>query len=218
MLGEGIAISSLPLHMTRLGAAPVEVGLATSCFSVAQMICCPLLVRRSSKIGRARILRVCLAGATGSSLIIAVSNSIGGIIAGRFLAGVFAASVPVAQSAATDIVSGNQTAAALSRVSAATQSAIVVGPAASGLLQSLFGAMSVPQHLQLRCAFAVSAAFASCVLVLLGRAEQPVQPAVKDVANRQNVLLLPDEKKAKVGAMRDSAASAESKMSAAAAR
>ena len=38
MLGEGIAISSLPLHMTTLGATPVQVGAATSCFSAAQMV------------------------------------------------------------------------------------------------------------------------------------------------------------------------------------
>ena len=29
MLGEGIAISSLPLYMTNLGASPTQVGLAT---------------------------------------------------------------------------------------------------------------------------------------------------------------------------------------------
>eukprot|EP00964_Phaeocystis_antarctica_P036920 scaffold21079_cov60-Phaeocystis_antarctica.AAC.2 len=29
MLGEGIAISSLPLYMTNLGASPMQVGLAT---------------------------------------------------------------------------------------------------------------------------------------------------------------------------------------------
>ena len=30
MIGEGIAIATLPLHLTRLGAKPVEVALATS--------------------------------------------------------------------------------------------------------------------------------------------------------------------------------------------
>ena len=36
MLGEGIAISSLPLYMTNLGASLMQVGLATSCFSRAR--------------------------------------------------------------------------------------------------------------------------------------------------------------------------------------
>ena len=33
MIGEGIAIATLPLHLTRLGAKPVEVALATSFFA-----------------------------------------------------------------------------------------------------------------------------------------------------------------------------------------
>jgi len=109
MLGEGIAISSLPLYMTNLGASPTQVGLATSCFSAAQMVCCPLLVSLSSRVGRALVLRVCLIGATASSLLIAGSGSISGILLGRLFAGIFAASVPVAQSAATDVVSRPQT-------------------------------------------------------------------------------------------------------------
>ena len=164
MLGEGIAISSLPLYMTNLGASPTQVGLATSCFSAAQMVCCPLLVSLSSRVGRALVLRVCLIGATASSLLIAGSGSISGILLGRLFAGIFAASVPVAQSAATDVVSRPQTLAcqgqgegthrnrdrnptpnpnqvsrpqtarALSRVAAAAQAGVVVGPAASALI------------------------------------------------------------------------------------
>eukprot|EP00613_Pedinella_sp_CCMP2098_P062156 CAMPEP_0171978972 /NCGR_PEP_ID=MMETSP0993-20121228/254701_1 /TAXON_ID=483369 /ORGANISM="non described non described, Strain CCMP2098" /LENGTH=117 /DNA_ID=CAMNT_0012630995 /DNA_START=93 /DNA_END=443 /DNA_ORIENTATION=- len=37
MLGEGIALSSLPLYLTHLGGSPLMVGLAISCFSVTQM-------------------------------------------------------------------------------------------------------------------------------------------------------------------------------------
>ena len=85
MLGEGIAISSLPLYMTNLGASPTQVGLATSCFSAAQMVCCPLLVSLSSRVGRALVLRVCLIGATASSLLIAGSGSISGILLGLSL-------------------------------------------------------------------------------------------------------------------------------------
>lgn len=34
-----------------------ERGEATSCFSVAQMLCCPVLVSASGKLGRLRVLR-----------------------------------------------------------------------------------------------------------------------------------------------------------------
>eukprot|EP00967_Tisochrysis_lutea_P114017 scaffold181388_cov28-Tisochrysis_lutea.AAC.4 len=167
MLGEGIAISSLPLHMTNLGASPVLAGAATSCFSIAQMFCCPLLVRLSSRVGRLLVLRVCLAGATASSLIIALSGTTLGIITGRSLAGVFAASIPVAQAAVTDAVVANETALALSRVSASSQLGVVVGPAAAAIFQSVYAMLGVPPHLRLRAVFLTSGAFALGVLGLL---------------------------------------------------
>jgi len=58
MLGEGIALSSLPLYLTRPGATPTTVGLAISCFSLAQMTFAPILVGLSSRIGRSIVLRI----------------------------------------------------------------------------------------------------------------------------------------------------------------
>jgi len=143
MLGEGIALSSLPLYLTRLGASPFMVGLAISCFSVMQMTFAPILVGLSSRYSRSLVLRVCLAGAAAASLLIALSGSVYGsvygVIAGRTLAGVFAAAVPVAQAGVTDILPREQTSLGLSRVSAASQLGVVVGPAASALFQVRHG-------------------------------------------------------------------------------
>jgi len=94
--------------------------------------------------GRSMVLRICLAGAAASSLLISSAASVTGVIVGRTLAGVFAACVPVAQSGATDILSGNQTALGLSRVSASSQLGIIVGPAVSAIFQGRFAAMGLP--------------------------------------------------------------------------
>ena len=146
MIGEGIAIATLPLHLTRLGAKPVEVALATSFFSVAQMVCCPLLVRRSGGAGgRGQTLCLCLAGATLGNVGIAMSPSVAAIVVCRFLCGAFAASVPVAQAAATELVAPAQAPAALARVAASSQMAVVVGPSCAALLMSAFAAAGVPQ-------------------------------------------------------------------------
>lgn len=165
-LGEGISISSLPLHLTSLGATPVLVGAATSCFSVAQLVFCPLVVKRSGRIGRLQMLRLCLAGAAVSNMLTAAANGPLGVIAARFFAGVFAASVPVAQSAVTDVVEAKFTTVALSRVSSAAQMGIVVGPIASATLAGVFSRCGVPSHLTVRCVFAASALLAVSVLVL----------------------------------------------------
>jgi MFS family permease len=139
------------------------VGLAISCFSVAQMTFAPILVGLSLRIGRSIVLRICLAGAAASSLLIAFSGSIAGVIAGRTLAGVFAACVPVAQSGVTDILSPDQMAIGLSRVSAAAQLGVVVGPAASSIFQETFAAMGLPPAQCLPAVFSMSSLFALSV-------------------------------------------------------
>ena len=166
LLGEGIAISSLPLHMRSMGASAGIIGFATSCFSLAQMVCAPIMVRLSSKLGRRKLLRACLAGATLSQTIIAASPSYYGILVGRFLGGVFAASIPIAQAGVTDLVRPSQSALAISRVSAASQMGVVVGPAASALFAALFAYIGVPAQFRIRGVFALSAVFASIVLLL----------------------------------------------------
>jgi len=167
MLGEGIALSSLPLYLIRLGAKPLTVGLAISCFSIAQMTFAPILVGLSSRptIGRSIILRVCLVGAAASSLSIACATSVTGVIVGRTLAGVFAACVPVAQSGVTDILGKDQMALGLSRVSAAAQLGVVVGPALSAILQEGFGRLGLGAGRRLPAVFVVAALFTLGVLV-----------------------------------------------------
>jgi MFS family permease len=166
MLGEGIAISSLPLHMQSLGASDVLVGAATSAFSVAQMFVCPVLVKASGRLGRLRVQRYCLAGAALANLIIAASTTSSGIIAGRFLAGAFAASVPVAQAASADVVTQEQTGLALSRVSAASHLGVVVGPAVVAVLASLYMQGGMAPGLATRAVFASTSLFALVVLGL----------------------------------------------------
>ena len=186
MLGEGVALSSLPLYLTRLGASPTSVGLAISCFSLAQMTFAPILVGLSSRIGRSIVLRICLAGAAASSLLIAFSGNVYGIIAGRTLAGVFAACVPVAQSGVTDILSKNQTALGLSRVSAASQLGVVVGPAASAIFQESFAAMGLPAAKCLPAVFCVASVFTLAVLAQMTLMDRrPVAPKRADGQQQQ---------------------------------
>ncbi len=180
MLGEGISLSSLPLYLTRLGARPTSVGLAISCFSLAQMTFAPLLVSLSSKVGRSVILRICLAGAVASSLLIAFSGNVYGIIAGRALAGVFAACVPVAQSAVTDVLSKEQTALGLSRVSAASQLGVVVGPAASAIFQESFAAMGIPAAKCLPAVFCLNSVFTLSVLAQMAIMNRKSMTAQKE--------------------------------------
>jgi len=171
MISEGISLSSLPLYLTKLGASPISVGLAISCFSIGQMTFAPIAVGLSSRIknnGRSIVLRICLAGAACSSLIIAFSGNVQGVIAGRTLAGIFAACVPVAQSSVTDILPNNQTALGLSRVSAAAQLGVVIGPLASATFQEGFETIiGIPSTQCLPAVFILNACNAMIVLALM---------------------------------------------------
>ena len=168
IISEGIALSTLPLHMTAMGATPAVVGLATSAFSIAQMVCCPLIVSLSSQWGRRKTLGICLLGAALSSIVIASASSIPALILARFLAGAFAASIPVAQAGVVDIVPPHLAALALSRVSAASQTGLVIGPIASAFIQGLLIRLGVSTKYTVRGVFGASAAFALFALAVSG--------------------------------------------------
>lgn len=104
MLGVGITLSTLPLYLTALGASPTQLGLAISAFSGAQMVGCPLLISLSGRVGRLTVMRCCLLGNAIASLLTAFLPAWHQIAVARVLAGFFAAAVPIAQAAVTDVV------------------------------------------------------------------------------------------------------------------
>eukprot|EP00588_Corethron_pennatum_P006164 CAMPEP_0194296442 /NCGR_PEP_ID=MMETSP0169-20130528/56120_1 /TAXON_ID=218684 /ORGANISM="Corethron pennatum, Strain L29A3" /LENGTH=513 /DNA_ID=CAMNT_0039045901 /DNA_START=105 /DNA_END=1646 /DNA_ORIENTATION=- len=183
MIGEGIALTSLPLHMSRLGASTVATGVAVSAFSLASVIFTPVVVNLSSKFGRQKTLRACLLGCALAQLLIVRASAPAGVVLARAIAGIFAASVPVAQAAVTDLVTPAQSALALSRVSAVSQLGVVVGPAVGAAGIGLLTSMGVPDvgGRHMRCVFAASAAFAAAVLAaqyaFAGGADAPAPPA-----------------------------------------
>ena len=183
MIGEGLALTSLPLHVKNLGASTVLSGVAVSGFSLSSLLFTPVVVRLSSRTGRYQMLRVCLLGCSLAQLLIVRASTPGGIVVGRLVSGVFAASVPVAQAAVTDLEHPAQSALALS-VSAVSQLGVVVGPAFGALAIAALNRLGVADFagMHMRCVFAVSAAFAMSVLLLqlafrdAAKAAKPAEP------------------------------------------
>lgn len=174
MLGVGITLSTLPLFLTSLGGTPNQLAMVISIFSGMQMLGCPLLVSLSSRVGRLPVLRACLAGNAVASIITAVSTGWTQIACARAVAGLTAASVPVAQVAVSDMMPpGPATSKALSRVASAASLGIICGPAAGGLVAeiaaSFCGVHSVAG--QSRAVFLASGVFASVVLLLTSRVQ-----------------------------------------------
>jgi hypothetical protein len=149
MLGVGVTLSTLPLMMTNAGMTPTQLGITISCFSGAQMVGCPLLVGLSKKWGKLTVLRACLTGNAIASILTSLASGWSTITAARVLAGLTAASVPVAQVAVADLAPpGPLTSRALSRVSSAASLGIVVGPALGGLAAEVRGWLALPRPLE----------------------------------------------------------------------
>ena len=157
-------------------------GVAVSGFSLSSLLFTPVVVRISNRAGRYKVLRACLLGCALAQLLIVQATTPGGVVVGRLVSGVFAASVPVAQAAVTDLVSPAQSALALSRVSAVSQLGVVVGPAFGALAIAVLNRLGVADiaGMHMRCVFAVSSAFAMAVLLLqfaFGDAANAAKPA-----------------------------------------
>ena len=117
------------------------------------------------------------------------------VITARFIAGAFAAAIPVAQAGVTDIVKPEQAAIALSRVSAASQTGLVIGPIVSAVLQGLFAGFGVSSKYTVRGVFCASAAFALLTLGLGGAGTDPPTDTSQESIKR-NTGSFPEEAKA----------------------
>ncbi len=139
LVGFGIVLPILPLYAEDLGARATMVGLLVASFSLAQMVCAPLLGRLSDRIGRKPVLIISLLGTAVGSLVTGLAGSVAVLFVGRIIDGASGASVSVAQAAATDLAEPRDRPRVLGLLGAAFGIGFVVGPMI-GALASLGGA------------------------------------------------------------------------------
>ena len=187
MLGVGVNLSTLPVFLrSAFDATPHQLALVISGFSAAQMLGAPLLVSLSGRIGRLTVLRMCLAGNAMAALLTSVASRYSQVACARVLAGLFAASVPVAQVATAELTPpGAATSKALTRVASATSLGIIAGPAAGGLIAEIASsATGCGTAGASRWVFGASSAFTTIVLLLTSRVRMvsPAAAAAKPAA------------------------------------
>ena len=105
LIGFGIVAPILPLYAKRFGATGFVGGLLFSTFSLAQLVCAPLLGRLSDRIGRKPVIIISLFGTAVGSFLTAAAGGLPLLFIGRLLDGASGASVAVAQGAVTDLAS-----------------------------------------------------------------------------------------------------------------
>lgn len=133
LVGFGIVVPILGRYAERFGASGFEVGLLFASFSLAQLICAPLLGRLSDRIGRKPVILISLIGTAVGSFITAAAGALWVLFLGRILDGASGASVAVVQGAVTDIAPVEDRPRLLGLIGAAFGVGFVIGPALGGL-------------------------------------------------------------------------------------
>src|SRR6185295_16627826 len=132
-------------YAERYGASGLTVGLLFASFSLAQLICAPLLGRLSDRIGRKPVIVISLIGTAVGSFVTGAASALGVLFAGRIIDGASGGSLSVAQAAVADIAPEDQRPGLIGMLGAAFGIGFVLGPAIGGL--AALGGPHVPFYI-----------------------------------------------------------------------
>jgi DHA1 family tetracycline resistance protein-like MFS transporter len=161
LVGFGIIVPFLPFFAESLQAAPDQVTLLMTAFSLAQFVAAPLWGRLSDRVGRKPVLAATLCGLAIGYVWLAFASSLAELFAARIFAGLMAGNIAVAQAAAADLTTPEQRPKAMGMIGAAFGLGFLVGPAIGGVLAGV----QVAQSAIAAPAFA-AAALSTAALVL----------------------------------------------------
>ena len=133
LIGFGIIVPILGRYAERYGASGLTVGLLFASYSLAQLICAPLLGRLSDRIGRKPVIVISLLGTAVGSFVTGAAGALWVLFAGRIIDGASGGSLSVAQAAVADIAPEDQRPGLIGMLGAAFGIGFVLGPAIGGL-------------------------------------------------------------------------------------
>ena len=138
-MGFGLIMPVLPRLLMRVGSLPLAAAIDAGAWmslamAVASFIAAPVLGNLSDALGRRKVLLVALAGLAANYLVLAMASSVGMIVFGRVLTGLFGGSFGPAQAAVADVTAPDDRAKTFGMVSAAFGVGFIAGPALGGLL------------------------------------------------------------------------------------
>ncbi len=134
LIGFGIVIPILPFLSPQLGGGNDDIAFILVSYSVAAAFFAPVWGRLSDRVGRRRILGICLLGGAASHFLLAASDSLWMVYLARAVAGVMAGSVPVATALIADASSPDQRSRAMGLIGRAFGVGLILGPVIGGLL------------------------------------------------------------------------------------
>lgn len=137
LIGFGLVLPILPLWAEEIGATPVEIGIITASYAVAQLLFAPVWGRLSDRHGRRPVILVSLAGSAVAALFIGLAGSLLLLLIARVLQGIAGASYAAAQAYVADVTEPKDRAKGMGMIGAAFGLGFVLGPAIGALFSAI---------------------------------------------------------------------------------
>jgi len=133
-LNFGIVFPLLPSIANSFNASAAEVGSLATGYSIAQVLCTPLLGRASDRFGRRPVLLLSVLGTTLSSVVTGCSWNFPILLVARVINGASGATAGIANAYIADVTTSEEKPVYISYLSAANSIGIIIGPAVGGVL------------------------------------------------------------------------------------
>ena len=124
----------LPFYAEHYGASPQTVGYLVTIYALCQLLSGPLLGRISDRTGRKPMLLISQLGTCLGFILLARSHALWMIFLSRFIDGITAGNLPIAQAYISDVTEPENRAKAFGIIGIAFGLGFLVGPAISGYL------------------------------------------------------------------------------------
>ncbi len=195
LIGFGIVIPILPFLSPQLGGGTDDIAFILATYSVAAAIVAPIWGKLSDRVGRRRILGICLLGGAVSHFLLAIADTLWLVYVSRAVAGMMAGGVPVATALIADASAPEQRSRAMGLIGRAFGIGLILGPVIGGMLARSETDFMLPCLVAgVLSVFAAALAF---VLLPAGKAEdghaeaavdEPLHAPFRDIVKRPGLI------------------------------
>jgi DHA1 family tetracycline resistance protein-like MFS transporter len=168
ILGMTIILPLLPFYAEHYGATPQTVGLLITTYALCQLLAGPVLGKLSDRYGRKPLLIISQLGTFAGFLVLGWAKTLFWIFFSRFLDGITAGNLSLAQAYISDVTEPENRAKSFGVIGIAFGLGFLIGPALSGYLSQFD--YSYPAW----AAAGLSATSVLCTYFLLPKAEPHV--------------------------------------------
>jgi multidrug resistance protein len=134
ILGMTLILPLLPFYAEKYGATPQIVGLLIATYAFCQLIAGPMLGKLSDRYGRRPLLIVSQIGTFAGFLVLGWAKTLTWIFFSRFLDGITAGNLSLAQAYISDVTEPENRAKSFGIIGIAFGLGFLIGPALSGFL------------------------------------------------------------------------------------